>query len=76
MGVILCGIADPALLHAAPQQGVHIDVIEVADAQQGVHFREAGAALPLADGLAGDLQLFRQLFLGNARLGTDVLQII
>ena len=53
--VIPGGVADPAFLHAAPQQRIHIDIIEVANAKQGVHFREAGAAFPLADGLAGDI---------------------
>ena len=33
----------------------HIDIVEITDTQQCVHFGETGAALPLADGLAGDV---------------------
>ena len=71
--VVPGGVLHPALLHAAPEQSVQIYVIQVADAQQGVHLRKALAALPLADRLAGDLQLFRQLLLGDAGLSADEL---
>ena len=53
-----------------------LEDIEIADAKQGVHFGETGAALPLADGLAGDVQLLSQLFLSDASLGADELQVV
>ncbi len=47
------GILHPALLQTAPKKGIQIHIVQVTDAQQGVHLRKALASLPFADGLPG-----------------------
>ena len=61
---------------SAAHQRVQTDVEELTEAAELLQLRHAGVGLPLADGLAGDLQGVRQVPLGEAPLRPETADIL